>query len=66
MLRSWSTTFQAEQNRAQVRAAQRLRRETAASLTQIASAVGCGSLAQFSTMFRRVTGLTPSAWRGRT
>lgn len=65
LLRSWSTTFQAEQNRAQVRAAQRLLRETDASLTQIASAVGCGSLAQFSTMFRRVTGVTPSAWRGR-
>jgi AraC-like DNA-binding protein len=64
-LKSWSTTFQMEQNRAQVRVAQRLLRESDASLKHIASAVGCASLSHFSAMFRRVTGETPSAWRQR-
>lgn len=65
LLRSWSTSFQLEQNRAQVRVAQRLLRETDSSLTQVAHAVGCASLAHFSAMFRRITGETPSGWRGR-
>lgn len=57
------TTFQAEVNRARVRIAKRLLRETDAKLTQVAHDVGCASLASFSALFRRATGETPSAWR---
>jgi AraC-like DNA-binding protein len=64
-LKSWSTTFQAEQNRAQVRVAQRLLRERDAPLAEIASEVGCASLSHFSALFRRITGEAPSDWRKR-
>ena len=57
------TTFQAELDAARVRLAQRLLAESDSSLTEIAYDVGCASPQHFSTLFRRVTGTTPSAWR---
>jgi AraC-like DNA-binding protein len=59
------TTFVAEVNHARVRVAKRLLRESDAQLTQIAHDVGCASLASFSTLFRRATGETPTAFRQR-
>ena len=59
------TTFQIERGRAQVRVAKRLLRETELPLTRIAFDVGCRSLAHFSTLFRRVEGIAPGAWRTR-
>jgi AraC-like DNA-binding protein len=59
------TTFQVEMNRARVRVAKRRLTETDASLTEIAHAVGCASLASFSGLFRRATGESPSRWRER-
>jgi AraC-like DNA-binding protein len=56
------TTFQHEVNRAQVGCAQKLLRGDA-KLSTIAIEVGCPSLQHFSTLFRRMTGQTPSAWR---
>lgn len=57
------TTFQHELDRARVRLAQRLIADTDSPLTEIAYDVGCASPQHFSTLFRRVTGVTPSAWR---
>ncbi|MGH7295517.1 MAG: helix-turn-helix domain-containing protein [Polyangiaceae bacterium] len=62
-LKSWRTTFQAEQNEAQVRAAKRLLRDGEVPLAAIASEVGCASLSHFSALFRRIAGETPSDWR---
>lgn len=59
------TTFHAEVNLVRIREAQRMLRETDAQLTRIALDVGCGSLATFSSLFRKHTGETPSAWRSR-
>jgi AraC-like DNA-binding protein len=64
-LKSWATTFQAEQNRAQVQVAQRLLGQGDAALAEIASRVGCSSLSHFSALFRRITGHAPSTWRKR-
>jgi AraC-like DNA-binding protein len=57
------TTFQVELNHARVRVAKRMLRETDAKLTEIADDVGCASLASFSGLFRRATGMSPSLWR---
>ena len=59
------TTFQAELDAARVRLAKRLLVETDSSLTEIAYDVGCASPQHFSTLFRRVVGAPPSAWRAR-
>ena len=59
------TTFGAEVNQARVRIAKHLLLESDAQLTQIAHDIGCSSLASFSTLFRRATGETPSAFRQR-
>jgi AraC-like DNA-binding protein len=59
------TTFRGEHQAAQVRAAQQLLRDTDTKLASIALDVGCSSLQHFSTLFRRVTGDTPTAWRAR-
>jgi len=58
-----ATSFQRELDAARVRIAQRLLVESQSSLTEIAYDVGCASPQHFSTLFRRVTGETPSAWR---
>ena len=62
-LREAGTSYLAERNVAQVHRAQRLIVDTDATLSQIALDVGCRSLQHFSTLFRRVTGETPSQWR---
>jgi AraC-like DNA-binding protein len=64
-LQDEDTTYQNELARSQVRAAQRLLRESDASLTAIAYEVGCATPQHFSALFRRVVGETPSAWRAR-
>ncbi|MGE0790021.1 MAG: helix-turn-helix domain-containing protein [Sandaracinaceae bacterium] len=62
-LRELDTTFQAELAGSQVRIAKRLLRDSSASLTAIALEVGCATPQHFSTLFRRITGKSPSAWR---
>jgi AraC-like DNA-binding protein len=64
-LRSWGTSFQTEQNQAQVRAAKELLRDGSLSLAEIASRTGCSSLSHFSALFRRVASETPTDWRKR-
>jgi len=64
-LRDAGTTFQIELNAAQVNAAKQLLRDTDLKLAAIAIEVGCCSLQQFSGLFHRVTGESPSAWRER-
>jgi len=57
------SSFQAELDAARIRLAQRLLVESDSSLTEIAYDVGCASPQHFSTLFRRVVGARPSAWR---
>jgi AraC-like DNA-binding protein len=57
------TTFRAEHQAAQVQVAMKLITESDAKLTTIAHEVGCSSLQHFSTLFSRVTGRSPSAYR---
>jgi AraC-like DNA-binding protein len=59
------TTFQRELDAARVRCAQQLLATSDSTLTEIAYDVGCASPQHFSTVFRRVAGVTPSAWRAR-
>jgi AraC-like DNA-binding protein len=64
-LHAAGTTFQAELDAARLRLAKRLLAETDSPLTEIAYDVGCASPQHFSALFRRVEGVTPSAWRRR-
>ena len=57
------TTFHGELDAARIRLAKRLLVESDSPLTEIAYDVGCASPQHFSTLFRRVTGATPSRWR---
>lgn len=50
---------------ARVRAAQRLLRDTGGRMIAIAETAGFESLAQFNRIFKRVAGMTPSAYRSR-
>ena len=50
---------------ARIRAAQTLLADTERKITSIALKVGYATLQHFSTVFRRSTGETPSAWRAR-
>lgn len=59
------STFQHEVGAARIRLAKRLLIDSASSLTEIAYDVGCASPQHFSTLFRRVAGVTPSAFRAR-
>ena len=59
------TSFHAELDAARVRLAKRLLVETTSPLTEIAYDVGCASPQHFSTLFRRVTAMTPSRFRAR-
>ncbi|MEW5742594.1 MAG: AraC family transcriptional regulator [Myxococcota bacterium] len=58
-------TFQGEVADARVRAAQARLKDTDAPLTTIAMEVGCASLQHFNALFKRRTGVSPSAWRKR-
>ncbi|MEO6574494.1 MAG: helix-turn-helix transcriptional regulator [Polyangiaceae bacterium] len=64
-LREHETTFQNEVNLARIEAAKRLLLDTDTQLTRIALDIGCGSLPAFSSLFRKLTGEAPSAWRSR-
>ncbi|WP_426757308.1 helix-turn-helix transcriptional regulator [Myxococcus sp. Y35] len=64
-LKEASTSFQAELNAVQVRMAQSLLRESNMKLTAVAVEVGCASLQHFSSLFRKLVGESPSAWRER-
>ena len=57
------TTFHKELDAARIRLAKRLLVESDSAVTEIAYDVGCASPQHFSTLFRRVTGETPSTWR---
>lgn len=59
------TTFTDELADARVRAAKRLLLESRATLTEIAFDVGCASLQNFSALFRRRTGESPSTFRAK-
>jgi len=59
------TTYKDELADARVRAAKRLLVASESPLTAIAIDVGCGSLQNFSALFRRRTGESPSAFRAR-
>lgn len=65
LLSDAGTTFTAEVADARVRAARRLLLDTDAPLADIARDIGCSSLPHFSTLFRRRTGESPSAFRAR-
>jgi AraC-like DNA-binding protein len=62
-LTAHDTSFQAELDAARTRLARRLLAESDSSLTEIAYDVGCASPQHFSTLFKRVTGQSPSAFR---
>jgi AraC-like DNA-binding protein len=64
-LQTEDTSFLDEVQSARIAAAKHLLSETDRKLTTIATDVGCASLQSFSTMFRRVTGETPSEFRAR-
>ncbi len=59
------STFQRELDAARIRLAKRLLADTTSPLTEIGYDVGCASPQHFSTLFRRVAGMTPSAFRQR-
>jgi len=59
------TTYKDELADARVRAAKRMLVESESPLTTIAFDVGCGSLQNFSALFRRRTGDSPSAYRAK-
>lgn len=59
------TSFQSEVDAARVDAAQVLLLRDGAKVTAVAVEVGCASSQHFSTLFRRVTGLSPSDWRAK-
>jgi AraC-like DNA-binding protein len=64
-LHALGTTFEDERRHTRVRRAQELLRTSDVSLSAISELVGCSSPAHFATLFRRITGETPSAWRAR-
>jgi AraC-like DNA-binding protein len=65
-LKTAGTTYQREVAASQVRVAERLLRETSSSLGAVAVEIGCVSQQHFSTLFKRLTGESPSTYRTRT
>ncbi|MBI3072868.1 MAG: helix-turn-helix transcriptional regulator [Deltaproteobacteria bacterium] len=61
----FGTSFREELQRARVRVASGLLRDTDQKLSVIATRVGCSSLSHFGALFRQQTGETPSAFRAR-
>lgn len=59
------TSFRAEQNLARVRAAKALLLDASLDLKRIASEVGCASPQNFSSLFKRLEGESPSEWRAQ-
>lgn len=64
-LRREGTSFRAEVDGARIRAAQALLASSDQKITTVALEVGCTTPQHFSSLFRRITGETPSAWRAR-
>ncbi len=62
-LKALGTTCQREVGVVRIAEAQRRMLDSDASLTEIAIDLGFGSLQYFSTLFHRITGVQPSAWR---
>ncbi len=62
-LQAAGTSFHEEVQQARVRAAQKLMLTSEANLTAIALEIGCASLQHYSSLFRKVTGQSPSEWR---
>ena len=62
-LREAGTSFVDELNQARVRVAQRLLLDSDEPVTRIALEVGCATPQHFSTLFRKLTGETPTSWR---
>jgi len=62
-LRASGTSFRHEVNVARVRAAEAILASSDTKLGAVAAAVGCASLQHFSTLFRKINGQSPSAWR---
>jgi AraC-like DNA-binding protein len=60
-----NSSFRAEQNVARVQSAQRLILDTNYDIKRVAFEVGCTSASNFSVLFRKVVGQTPSTWRSR-
>jgi AraC-like DNA-binding protein len=65
VLAEGGTSFSTELHEARLRVAERLLLDTDAPVTTIALDVGCGSAQQFSALFRKRRGETPSAFRRR-
>ena len=57
------TCFRAELDLARMRLAQRLLRDSDASLQRVAYEAGCASPQHFSRLFRKIVDETPGAWR---
>jgi AraC-like DNA-binding protein len=64
-LHDGGTTFRAELEAARVELARALLVDTDLKIDAVAHKVGCASAAHFATLFRRVAGETPSAYRDR-
>jgi len=62
-LRESGSSFQAEVTGARVRAAAALLRDPSLTLAAVAQRLGCSSASQFSAMFRRATGKSPTHFR---
>lgn len=62
-LRRSGTTFRSEVNVARVSAAEALLAGSDTKLGVVALEVGCASLQHFSSLFRRITGVSPSEYR---
>jgi AraC-like DNA-binding protein len=60
-----STSFSAELNQLRVAMAQEAMLSSEKRLARIASDLGCASPQHFSSVFRRLTGESPTAWRRR-
>lgn len=64
-LQQTGTTFRAELEAARIEVARALLVDTDLKIDTVARKVGCASAAHFATLFRRVAGETPSAYRER-
>jgi AraC-like DNA-binding protein len=64
-LQEAGTSFRSELNLAQVRAAKALMLDTSYELKRVATQVGCASPQNFSSLFKRLEGFSPSEWRAR-
>jgi AraC-like DNA-binding protein len=64
-LREAGTSFRTELNFIQIRAAKSLMLDTSHDLKRVALEVGCASLQNFSSLFKKLEGSAPSEWRSQ-